>query len=154
MQSAAHLLVVPNARGKPRRSAKHGGHPQAKLVGVGLTKQLGWWQMRRISSLNLFKWFNHGCTESKNYVQCWEMLLHKIRTWRFPVEIGAQGSFRNSRREPCRAGGLAHAAGRCRLSSSRRRSRPVREQLGLRIRLVPGRTVFCMNLQAMFGAFA
>lgn len=35
-----------NARDKPRRSAKHGGHPQAQLVGVGLTKQLGWWLMR------------------------------------------------------------------------------------------------------------
>lgn len=33
---------VPNARGKPRRSAKHGGHPQAELVGVGLTNWLGW----------------------------------------------------------------------------------------------------------------
>jgi hypothetical protein len=32
----------PNARGKPRRSAKHGGHPQAQLVGVGLTNRLGW----------------------------------------------------------------------------------------------------------------
>lgn len=31
----------PNARGKPRRSAKHVGHPQVKLVGVGLTDQLG-----------------------------------------------------------------------------------------------------------------
>ena len=31
----------PNARGKPRQSAKHGGHPQAELVGVGLTNQLG-----------------------------------------------------------------------------------------------------------------
>ena len=31
-----------NARGKPRRSAKHGGHPQAELVGVGLTAELGW----------------------------------------------------------------------------------------------------------------
>ena len=31
-----------NARGKPRRSAKHGGHPQAELVGVGLTNRLGW----------------------------------------------------------------------------------------------------------------
>lgn len=31
-----------NARGKPRRSAKHGGYPQAKLVGVGLTNRLGW----------------------------------------------------------------------------------------------------------------
>jgi len=40
-------LVVENlhwtiARGKPRRIAKHGGHPQAELVGVGLTNQLGW----------------------------------------------------------------------------------------------------------------
>ena len=34
-------LVGPNAHGKPRRSAKHGGHPQAQLVGVGLTTQLG-----------------------------------------------------------------------------------------------------------------
>jgi hypothetical protein len=33
--------ALPNARGKPRRSAKHGGHPQAELVGVGLTNQLG-----------------------------------------------------------------------------------------------------------------
>jgi hypothetical protein len=39
------MLEMPNARGKPRRSAKHGGHPQAQLVGVGLTKMLGWWQM-------------------------------------------------------------------------------------------------------------
>ena len=31
----------PNAHGKPRRSAQHGGHPQAELVGVGLTKWLG-----------------------------------------------------------------------------------------------------------------
>lgn len=31
----------PNARGKPRRSAKRGGDPQAQLVGVGLTAQLG-----------------------------------------------------------------------------------------------------------------
>ena len=30
-----------NARGKPHRSAKHGGYQQAELVGVGLTKQLG-----------------------------------------------------------------------------------------------------------------
>ena len=35
-------LMPPNARGKPRRSAKHGGHPQAELVGVGLTNLLGW----------------------------------------------------------------------------------------------------------------
>jgi hypothetical protein len=32
----------PNARGKPHRSAKHGGNLQAKLVGVGLTEKLGW----------------------------------------------------------------------------------------------------------------
>lgn len=31
----------PNARGKPHRSAQHGGNQQAELVGVGLTKQLG-----------------------------------------------------------------------------------------------------------------
>ena len=31
----------PNDLGKPRRSAKHGGHPQAELVGVGLTNPLG-----------------------------------------------------------------------------------------------------------------
>lgn len=35
------FFMRPNARGKPRRSAKHGGHPQAELVGVGLTNQLG-----------------------------------------------------------------------------------------------------------------
>lgn len=29
------------ARGKPRRSAKHGGHPQAELVGLCLTNWLG-----------------------------------------------------------------------------------------------------------------
>jgi hypothetical protein len=29
-----------NASGKPLRSAKHRGHPQAELVGVGLTKPL------------------------------------------------------------------------------------------------------------------
>lgn len=34
--------MTPNARGKPRRSAKHGGYPQAELVGVGLTKWLGY----------------------------------------------------------------------------------------------------------------
>lgn len=39
------FLNAPNARGKPRRSAKHGGHPQAELVGVGLTNLLGWCQM-------------------------------------------------------------------------------------------------------------
>ena len=39
IRTAAKLR--PNARGKPRRSAKHGGHPQAELVGVGLTKWLG-----------------------------------------------------------------------------------------------------------------
>jgi hypothetical protein len=37
----------PNARGKPHRSTKCGGYQQAELVGVGLTKQLGWWQVRR-----------------------------------------------------------------------------------------------------------
>ena len=41
----SHTLLIlkegPNARGKPRRSAKHGGHPQAELVGVGLTNRLG-----------------------------------------------------------------------------------------------------------------
>jgi hypothetical protein len=42
IRTAAKLR--PNARGKPRRSAKHGGHPQAELVGVGLTNWLGWWQ--------------------------------------------------------------------------------------------------------------
>ena len=31
-----------NARGKPRRSTKCGGHPKAELVGVGLTNWLGW----------------------------------------------------------------------------------------------------------------
>ena len=35
------FLGKPNARGKPHRSAKHAGNPQAELVGVGLTKQLG-----------------------------------------------------------------------------------------------------------------
>ena len=34
-------FVMSNARGKPHRSAKHGGYQQAELVGVGLTKQLG-----------------------------------------------------------------------------------------------------------------
>lgn len=33
--------AMPNARGKPRQSAKHGGNPQAELVGVGLTNWLG-----------------------------------------------------------------------------------------------------------------
>lgn len=33
--------MVHNARGKPHRSAKHEGDPQVKLVGVGLTNQLG-----------------------------------------------------------------------------------------------------------------
>ena len=46
----SHTLLIlkegPNARGKPRRSAKHGGHPQAELVGVGLTNRLGWPQTR------------------------------------------------------------------------------------------------------------
>jgi len=42
--------VRPNARGKPRRSAKHGGHPQEELVGVGLTNLLGWWQMFGLAS--------------------------------------------------------------------------------------------------------
>lgn len=41
----SHWAAMPeppsNARGKPRRSAKHGGHPQAELAGVGLTNQLG-----------------------------------------------------------------------------------------------------------------
>ena len=31
------ILAKPNARGKPHRSAKHGGYQQAELVGVGLT---------------------------------------------------------------------------------------------------------------------
>ena len=35
------FLKRPNARGKPHRSAKHGGYQQAELVGVGLTKLLG-----------------------------------------------------------------------------------------------------------------
>ena len=35
------MQTFPNARGKPHRSAKHGGYQQAELVGVGLTKQLG-----------------------------------------------------------------------------------------------------------------
>ena len=37
----ADFFGRPNARGKPRRSAEHEGHPQAELVGVGLTKWLG-----------------------------------------------------------------------------------------------------------------
>ena len=44
---------MPNARGKPHRSAQHGGNQQAKLVGVGLTKQLGWWQTRRCLKYSL-----------------------------------------------------------------------------------------------------
>ena len=48
---AVHMVFKkPNARGKPRRSAKHGGHPQAQLVGVGLTNLLGWWQMFGLAS--------------------------------------------------------------------------------------------------------
>ena len=50
----AHAWAVqikgPNARGKPRRSAKHGGHLQAELVGVGLTKRLGLAQTRDVAS--------------------------------------------------------------------------------------------------------
>src|SRR3989442_418665 len=47
----AHAWTIqikgPNARGKPRRSAKHGGYLQAELVGVGLTNWLGRAQRRR-----------------------------------------------------------------------------------------------------------
>ncbi len=39
------IFYGPNARGKPRRSAKHGGYPHAQLVGVGLTNLLGRWQL-------------------------------------------------------------------------------------------------------------
>lgn len=34
--------VTANACGKLRWRVKHGGRPQAELVGVGLTNQLGW----------------------------------------------------------------------------------------------------------------
>jgi len=47
---ASVCFVRPNARGKPRWSAKHGGHPQAELVGVGLTNLLGRWQMFGLAS--------------------------------------------------------------------------------------------------------
>jgi len=43
-------LHAPNARGKPRRSAKRGGDPQAQLVGVGLTAQLGCGAKERATS--------------------------------------------------------------------------------------------------------
>src|SRR5260221_493486 len=47
----AHAWTIqikgPNARGKPRRSTKCGGHPQAELVGVGLTDWLGRAQRQR-----------------------------------------------------------------------------------------------------------
>jgi len=42
MSAAVELAEPSNARGKPRRSTKCGGHPQAQLVGVGLTNRLGW----------------------------------------------------------------------------------------------------------------
>lgn len=32
------FILMPHARGKPRRSAKHGERLQAHLVGVGLTE--------------------------------------------------------------------------------------------------------------------
>ena len=44
------FLRRPNARGKPRRSAKRGGDPQAQLVGVGLTAQLGCGAKERATS--------------------------------------------------------------------------------------------------------
>ena len=50
----SHTLLIlkegPNARGKPRRSAEHGGHLQAELVGVGLTNPLGLAQMRNMAN--------------------------------------------------------------------------------------------------------
>ena len=42
----------PNARGKPHRSAKRAGYPQAELVGVGLTEKLGWGEKERPTRTN------------------------------------------------------------------------------------------------------
>jgi hypothetical protein len=44
-------LMRPNASGKPRRSAKRGGHQQLQAVGVGLTNMLGLWRYSKLFAL-------------------------------------------------------------------------------------------------------